>query len=288
MGKQKSNRWPVLCESVRENDGLPTREVGVWTERKLWWWNRYIEITTQAMVGNPQFPGGLVYVDLFAGPGVLTLKDSSTRVPGSPLIAAEAPKQFAKIILCEKNSDTAMACEERLAARGHADRCGIVKGDCNQQIDEICSHIPPKSLTLAFVDPTGLHASFETVERLAAGRAVDFLILVADGYDIVRNVELYAKQDRSKLDEFLGDGCDWRAALAELPNHESSNICRLFLDLYQQQLKRRLNYDHFDAVNLSMPKGAELYRILFASRHPLGMKFWRESTKHDKDGKSLF
>ncbi len=89
---------------------------------------------------------------------------------------------------------------------------------------------------------------------------------MADGYDIVRNVELYAKQDRSKLDEFLGDGCDWRVALAELPNHESSNICRLFLDLYQQQLKRRLGYSHFDAVNLSMPKGPN--SIAFSS--PLG------------------
>ncbi len=287
MAKQKPNRWQGLCEAVRQDDILPTREVGVWTERKLWWWNRYIKITTHAMVGNPQFPGGIVYVDLFAGPGVLTLKGSGTRVPGSPLIAAEAPKQFSKIILCEKDTDIADACESRLKARGHGDRCVVVRGDCNQQIEEICRHIPSRSLTLAFVDPTGLHAKFETVERLAKGRSVDFLILVADGYDIVRNVEVYAKQDRSNLDEFLGDGSNWRDAFANLPNYDSNHICRMFLDEYQTQLKNRLGYSHFGAENLKLPKGTGLYRILFASRHELGMKFWRESTKTDKDGQSV-
>ena len=169
--------------------------------------------------------GPVPIVDLFAGPGVLTLKGSGTKVPGSPLIAAEAPKPFSKIILCEKDADIADACESRLMARGHGDRCVVVRGNCNQQIEEVCRHIPPKSLTLAFIDPTGLHAKFETVECLAAQRAVDFLILIADGYDIVRNVETYAKQDRSNLDEFLGDGSNWREAFANLPNHEANNIC---------------------------------------------------------------
>ena len=132
-----------------------------------------------------------------------------------------------------------------------------------------------------------MHAKFETVERLAKGRSVDFLILVADGYDIVRNVEVYAKQDRSNLDEFLGDGSNWRDAFANLPNYDSNHICRMFLDEYQTQLKSRLGYSHFGAENLKLPKGTGLYRILFASRHELGMKFWRESTKTDKDGQSV-
>ena len=65
------NRWPELCNSVSKDDGFPTREVGHWSERKLWFWNRYIEITTSSMVGHPKWPAGLVYVDLFAGPGKL-------------------------------------------------------------------------------------------------------------------------------------------------------------------------------------------------------------------------
>ena len=31
-------------------------------------------------------------------------------------------------------------------------------------------------------------------------------------------------------------------------------------------------------------KNAPLYRLLFASKNPLGVKFWREVTKVDADG----
>jgi len=64
----KKDRWRELCKSVDEDDGLPKREVGHWTEEKLFFWNRYIDITTRAMVGHPKWPIGLFYVDLFAGP----------------------------------------------------------------------------------------------------------------------------------------------------------------------------------------------------------------------------
>ena len=107
------NRWPELCESVKQDDGLPTRMVGHWSENKLFFWSRYIEITTSAMVGHSKWQTGLIYVDLFAGPGVCTIRESKKRIPGSPLIAANAPKPFKKIILCEKDSTLVDACEKR-------------------------------------------------------------------------------------------------------------------------------------------------------------------------------
>lgn len=72
------NRWPELCRSVSQDDGLPVREVGHWSEKKLFFWNRYIEITTVATVGHPKWQAGLIYVDLFAGPGVCMIKGSKT------------------------------------------------------------------------------------------------------------------------------------------------------------------------------------------------------------------
>ena len=35
------DRWPELCKQVSQDDGLPTREVGHWSEEKLFFWNRY-------------------------------------------------------------------------------------------------------------------------------------------------------------------------------------------------------------------------------------------------------
>jgi hypothetical protein len=40
------DRWTELCQRVATSDGLPVREAGPWTEDKLYYWHRYIEITT--------------------------------------------------------------------------------------------------------------------------------------------------------------------------------------------------------------------------------------------------
>src|SRR5439155_24425314 len=108
------NRWPDLCEKYKIDDGLPVRDVGPWTEDKLFFWNRYIEITTTAMVGHPKWPAGLAYVDLFAGPGICRVETTDKRIPGSALIAANAPKSFRIILASELDADCARALESRL------------------------------------------------------------------------------------------------------------------------------------------------------------------------------
>src|SRR5207253_3206030 len=95
------DRWKDLCKLVEMDDGLPTRPVGPWTEQKLWFWNRYLEITTTAMVGHPNWKAGLAYVDLFAGPGVCVIEETGKRMPGSVLLASHAPKRFRMILASE-------------------------------------------------------------------------------------------------------------------------------------------------------------------------------------------
>ncbi len=203
-----SDRWPELCKLVEEDDGLPVREVRHWTEEKLWFWNRYLEITTSAMVDKPQWSAGLVYVDLFGGPGVLRLRNSGKRIPGSPLIAAHAPKPFRRILVCELNSELADACRTRLARSPASDRFDVFVGDCNVAIHEIVKNIPDRALTLAFIDPTGLQAHFTTIEKLANCGRVDLLVLFADAYDIVRNLDRYIQQPESPLDLALGEASE--------------------------------------------------------------------------------
>ncbi len=76
MAKKKPSRWSELCKSVESDDGHYARESGFWAEEKLFRWNRYIEITTTAMVGHRAWPNGVAYVDLFAGPGVCVNRES--------------------------------------------------------------------------------------------------------------------------------------------------------------------------------------------------------------------
>ena len=277
------DRWPELCQRVETDDGLRTRPVGPWTEDKLFFWNRYIDITTRAMVGHPKWPVGLVYVDLFAGPGICTLS-GKRRIPGSPLIAAYAPKAFSKILLCEKDEVLAQACEARLAATDVQARCRVFRGDCNQQIDRIAAMIPNGALTLAFVDPTGLHAKFETIRKLSLRGRVDLLILFADGQDILRNVNRYERQGASSnLDQILGPDSGWRTRWRQLPNHRSLVVRDLFAEIYKSQLQKHLQYREFGEKTIR-DGNRPLYRLIYASKHELGLKFWHEITKKDASG----
>lgn len=280
--------WSELCRLAEVDDGLPTRTTHAGTFDKLWWWNRYVSITTAALVGRRSWPAKLAYVDLFAGPGILTSKIEERRLPGSPMIAAHAPKPFDRLIFCEQNKRLAAICKKRLDAWGAADQSIVLPGDCNERIGDVAAAIPPDCLTLAFVDPTGLHARFETLEVLTTGRSVDLLILFADRMDIVRNIERYHDEVSPKLDAMLGSRSGWREQWTALENRSAENICRMFNRIYEQELRERLGYTEFGAEVIKMRSGRGLYTILFASRHPLGKEFWDKSTEKTIRGSRLF
>ncbi|MBI2825277.1 MAG: three-Cys-motif partner protein TcmP [Planctomycetia bacterium] len=287
MSKRKVDRWHELCQLVATDDGRPVREVGIWTEKKLWFWNRYVDIVTSAMVGHPMWRTGLAYVDLFAGPGVCVIRENGRRIPGSVLIAAHAPKPFRRIVACELNPDLANACEARIANTSAAGRCRIVTGDCNARIHDILSAIPESVLTLAFIDPPGLDAHFETIRTLAAKGRVDLLVLFADAVDALRNVGQYTTQQDSNLDLVLGVDSNWRTRRKELNDCTANRFRILLADIYRGQL-RQLGYSQFGEKIMSTRHGP-LYRLVFASKHERGLEFWDKVTKKDKGGqKDLF
>jgi three-Cys-motif partner protein len=284
------NRWLELCQLVQQDDGLPTwKEARHWTTQKLHFWHRYIDITTTAMVGHSRWPAGLVYVDLFAGAGICTLKGTNERVPGSALIAAYSAKPFKRIVACEKDPALAEALRVRLANSPMPTRCHVLRGDCNDLIDDVIAHIPARALTLAFIDPKALDAKFTTIAALSNSRRVDFVVLFADAYDIPRNVEQHYRQNPdSKLDQVLGPDCRWRQELDELTNPTGPNKRRLFRRLYKKQLERWLGCKYSRNKPIKSERGP-VYSLVFASKHELGLKFWDTALKKDVGGqKELF
>jgi len=284
------DRWRELCDMVAEDDGLPTwKNAGKWTEDKLYFWYRYLDITTTAMGEKPAWPGGLAYVDLFAGTGVCTLKRSGNRIPGSVLIAANMGKPFSAIIACERNPAHADACRKRLERTRVAERCHVLLGDCNELVDRVVSMIPSNALTLAFVDPPGLDVHFSTVETLAMRARTDFVVLFADGMDISRNAEhVYRKDPNSELDRFLGPDSGWRETLDNLANPNGLTRRRCFADIYTSQLRRLLGYDYCED-NTIYDRAQPLYKLIYFSRHKRGLEFWRKAVKKQSSGqKGLF
>ncbi|HEV8605559.1 MAG TPA: three-Cys-motif partner protein TcmP [Tepidisphaeraceae bacterium] len=279
------DRWNELCKLVETDDGLPTRKVGRWTVDKLWFWSRYLDITTRAMVGNPSWKGGLAYVDLFAGPGVCTIEGTGRRIPGSVLIAANAPKPFDVILASELQRNLADALRARLASTPAAQTSHVLVGDCNDIVHQIARKIPDRALTLAFIDPEGLHANFETIRAIASRGRVDLLILFADRMDIVRNVDLYERQPRSKLDEFLGAASKWREKWPQLLNRTGDAVARFFANEYKTQLQQELRYQKFGEKEMRSANGP-IYRLIYASKHERGLEFWDKVTGRDRGGQT--
>lgn len=276
--------WQALCKQVESDDGLMARDCGPWTEQKLWFWHRYLSITTNAMVG-PKWKQGLVYIDLFGGPGVCKIETTGRRLPGSPLIAANTPKPFSKILLCELGEDEASACKRRMEASPASDRFEIIEGDCNSKIEEVVSHIPQGALSLAFVDPEGLDFHFETLRRLTQGRAVDLLMLFADAIDAVRNAERMLGEDESRLDLLFGPDANWRDEWSSIRSLSGPLKRDRLRSILCKQLETRLGYAGTRSVPICGPHGP-LYSLIYASKHRRGLDFWDKSVAKELGGQS--
>jgi len=234
------------------------------------------------MVGRPQWPTRLTYVDLFAGPGVLSIEGA--RYPGSALLAAHTPKQFDRLIFCEIEEDLALALQSRLAETPCAAQSKVLKGDCNDLIHEVVTQIPRDSLTLAFVDPPGLEAAFSTVCVLGRDRNVDLLMLIPTEMNAHRNIQRYFFPDESsKLDAFLGPDSGWRDRYNGIANQTRPSVSKMIVEVYKEQLRKHLGYKVFGDEVIRF-NNMPIYRILFASKHELGLHFWELATRRNRRG----
>ena len=139
-------------------------------------------------------------------------------------------------------------------------------------------------LSFCFVDPFSVQMQFETLRRLAEGRAIDFLILLALGMDANRNLATYVRQESKRIDHFLGTNTwrqRWKEAIARgedfiyfLAREFASAMVRLG---YLPTAPAEMHSVRSDLKNLP------LYYLAFFSRHALGKQFWNEVQKYSTD-----
>lgn len=262
-----------------KDDGLLIPEVGQWSFDKHYFLQRYVHAFTTAMKGKW---GELHYIDLFAGAGIERLKNSKQLDWGSPLIAARAPKPFDCLHLCELRKKKYEALCTRVARFGIGSQ--VLHGDANEKAVEIAASIPSDCLSLAFLDPYGLHLDYSTLEILAQIRA-DLIIFFPDYLDVLRNWECnYLWNPDSNLDRCLGPGADWRALIDNVPPEARADCLR---DLYVSQIRDKLGYSEFEYERISFG-GHRLYVLIFCSRHPIAAKLWRRVSGKKPDGQRTF
>jgi len=260
------------------DDGLYIPTVGEWSRDKHYFLMRYIDAFTTSMKKKWS---GLHYLDLFAGAGIERLKTSGRLSRGSPLIAAHARRMFDRLHLCEKNKRKYTALNSRIVkirADSH-----VLHGDANQKVYDIMREVPQGTLSLAFLDPYGLHLHFESVKELSR-RRTDLIVFFPDHLDALRNWERnYLDDPKSNLDHWMGPGCDWRTALINVPQDRHAETLR---ELYVEQISS-LGYAYFEHQRI-YANGHPLYILILCSRSDVAAKLWRGISHKGPDGQRTF
>ena len=259
-----------------KNDGLYTPVVREWSLEKYQLVGSYCDIFTNGM----KFKWDqLVYIDLFAGAGHATIKESNKTYLNSAFTAMSIPVPFTKYILCEKDEKRFNALSERVKRDFSHLNVELIKGDSNKNVQKVINAIPPfkKGNTLlpfCFVDPYSLNLNFSTIRALGS-TLMDFLILQALHMDANRNIETYLKDKNTKIADYLGKS-NWRELLEEYGAYK--NIFVKFLaDQYQEQMYQ-IGYQktkHMHHIR-SNQKNLPLYYLAFYSKNPRGIDFFKK------------
>jgi len=270
--KSQTHRGNNVSQLPIASDGIPARETGSWVHEKKYYLERYLTISTRG-VGR-KWNGKLAYLDLFSGPGRSIIRGSGEEVDGSPLIALKCA--FASYVFVD-SPDVLDALRQRLKGHPRLSDVAFIPGDCNSVIDKVKAALPADHLTFAFVDPTGLHIRFSTIQNLISKRRVDLLMTIQSGMGILMNLHQYSRSDGETLTSFLGSDA-WRDDINV--GGTPSAIGHRILNRYLNQL-RKLGYETVDGhgVPVRTDQNLLLYFIVLASRHPRAHDFWIKTIK---------
>jgi len=273
-----------ICTLRPASDGLSLRCVGEWSKVKYYYLKNYIDAFTTAM--RKRWHGKLYYIDLFAGPGRSKVRETEEEIDASPLLALRSKFPFANYFFVDLDREVLEALSKRCESHSLYEHIHFIEGDCNKKIDEIINKIPVRSLSLAFIDPTGLDFFFPSMEKLAE-RKIDVVITFPKGMAIDRNIKKFLTQELSLLDKWMGDK-GWRDLYRKKLKGQIDEIVEQgIIGLYRENLEK-LGYYKVNLGNeilvSSSAKKLPLYYLLFASKDEFGYKLWQKVGKIEYNG----
>jgi len=202
-----------------------TRRFGsVHTDQKLNKLEAYLKVYSTALK-NQDFR--LIYFDAFAGAGDIqigsnedTLFDAidefSPFIEGSALRALKFAKAFDKYVFVDKKKENVEALKVLKAKYADiSDRIFVYQGDANEEIKDFCSKTNWKRhRAVVFLDPFGNQVVWDTLDAIAATKAIDVWYLFPAGLGVHRQIGRDGSvhfTHGAALDRILGTA-EWRTA----------------------------------------------------------------------------
>jgi three-Cys-motif partner protein len=272
------------------DDGLPIDTVGTWSEEKYRLVSLYASMFARSM--RSKFDA-LVYIDMFAGPGRVKIKNSSRIYASSPINALAVEPRFDTLIFCEQDEAKLSALQARCAAKYPGRDIHLIKGDVNTNAAEILRLIPQYRkdygvLTLCFVDPYNMsNLRFDTLEMFRE-RWVDFLVLIPSEMDAQRGEHAYVASDNARVGVFVGNP-NWRDAWRDA-EARGTRFEQFIVEEFGRSMKRidRINPDLSQTHVMKNTVNRALYRLALYSRSKIAGKFWAEAQKYANPNRELF
>ncbi|MCF8111812.1 MAG: three-Cys-motif partner protein TcmP [Desulfobacteraceae bacterium] len=268
---------------------------GPWTKDKLNRLDKYLSAYMKIFTTHPKARNLITYyIDAFAGTGYRAAKagnedqglfddtDAENFQKGSAVIAIETEPPFNHYIFIE----TKRRFIEELEAlrKSHPDKSiRIVSEDSNQFLKRWCKGMDwSKNRAVAFLDPYGGQVEWETIESIAATKAIDLWLLFPLGQVVNR---ILTRKEPSpawskRLDLIFGTS-EWRSEFYKKPVQqglfgeelapEKSTSLKAIEEFFIKRLKTV-----FEEVATPMPlrnsRNVPIFLLCFAAGNPRGAK----------------
>lgn len=233
---------------------------GKWTIEKLKILSDYLNFYVTALKNQPF---GKIYIDAFAGTGVLERKDTGEVIPGSTKISLDIEEKFDKYIFIE-NSKKSIEELKNMISKGYREmipRVKIIESDANEALIDICKNYNWKeNRCILFLDPFAMSVEWNTLKIISETKAIDMWYLFPIGatnrlLQKNKNIDIKWKE---KLNSIFGDD-SWEQEL-----YKESPQLSLFGDtLYQKEGFLKLREYIIKRLNIIFPYVSNKSKILY-------------------------
>lgn len=165
------------------------------TGRKLDVIEAYLSMYQKALSGTGF---RTLYIDGFAGSGEVPLaeqkedlfdEDVKTVLAGSADRALKVSPPFSRYVFIDKRKECIDALSAKFEDHPHANRATYLKGDANEHVRHLCEHQQWRSQRgVVLLDPFGGQVEWQTIEAIAATKALDLWYLFPAGLCVYRQI----------------------------------------------------------------------------------------------------
>ena len=180
---------------------------GEWTTEKLEILSKYLKFYVQALK-NQTFEK--IYIDAFAGTGVLERKDTGELIPGSTKISLDIEEKFDRYIFIENNKESYEELKNMISKdyKEMSSKIDIIQNDANEALVNILNKYKwNKTRAVLFLDPYAMSVKWDTLKIISETKAIDLWYLFpfsATTRLLERNKNIDIKW-QAKLNSIFGD-----------------------------------------------------------------------------------